>query len=529
MNSLRHIAIVGCGFTGTSLFHQLVDRYPLQKLTIFEATGDFGPGYAYRTTECPDYLINNTTDTMCLTPASRRAFLDWLEEQPLGDEPIEPTGHLPRTLYGRFLQASFEATQTAAANKGIETVPVAREVTGLSPLDDGRIRLHWCDGETTADAVVLTTGRCPDYDRYPGPPANAEARYFSTQVMTPELDSVPADGTVHVLGASLSAYDVINRLFSEETGCRFARDTTGKLTFDPGENERRVVLCSRSGRLKAMQSRHPRPLSRTLLTEQHLRDSRAANELTLQDLRELIDDEAANHGVSIDWKTILEPYAGCGSVAAVTHRAAELLYESIRGATTVPAENFLVDLFADAQIELWDAFAARLLSHEDEQRYRQAVETAALAYAAPCPVPTGERLLALMEAGRLSIVKGVRGVTQRSDASGYDIEHDFGKEAASILIDATGSTHRDVRHPKQSPLVRGLVEQGALRGYERGGAMPGADVDMQSFGLPGLANVYLANMFLWGPGLMTSSAFIMATVAERIVDGLLERARHTSI
>ena len=53
MNSLRHIAIVGCGFTGTSLFHQLVDRYPLQKLTIFEATGDFGPGYAYRTTECP--------------------------------------------------------------------------------------------------------------------------------------------------------------------------------------------------------------------------------------------------------------------------------------------------------------------------------------------------------------------------------------------------------------------------------------------------------------------------------------------
>ena len=73
----------------------------------------------------------------------------------------------------------------------------------------------------------------------------------------------------------------------------------------------------------------------------------------------------------------------------------------------------------------------------------------------------------------------------------------------------------------QSPLVRGLVEQGALRRYERGGPMPGADVDMQSFRLPGLANVYLANMLLWGPGLMTSSAFVMATVAERIVDHLL--------
>ena len=79
-----------------------------------------------------------------------------------------------------------------------------------------------------------------------------------------------------------------------------------------------------------------------------------------------------------------------------------------------------------------------MLSDEDEQLYRRAVETAALAYAAPCPVPTGERLLALMEAGRLSIVKGVRGVTQRSDARGYDIEHDFGREIARILVDATG-------------------------------------------------------------------------------------------
>ena len=71
------------------------------------------------------------------------------------------------------------------------------------------------------------------------------------------------------------------------------------------------------------------------------------------------------------------------------------------------------------------------------------------------------------------------------------------------------------------------LPQGALRRYERGDAMPGADVDMRSFRLPGLDNVYMANMFLWGPGLMTSSAFVMATVAERIVDDLLEKAKPT--
>ncbi len=37
------------------------------------------------------------------------------------------------------------------------------------------------------------------------------------------LDTVPLDATVHVLGASLGAYDVVNRLFAPDTGCRFAR------------------------------------------------------------------------------------------------------------------------------------------------------------------------------------------------------------------------------------------------------------------------------------------------------------------
>jgi hypothetical protein len=34
---------------------------PVREITIFEASGEFGPGYAYRPSECRDYLINNTT------------------------------------------------------------------------------------------------------------------------------------------------------------------------------------------------------------------------------------------------------------------------------------------------------------------------------------------------------------------------------------------------------------------------------------------------------------------------------------
>ena len=64
-----HVALIGCGFTGTSAFFQLVDRYPVKEITIFEASGRFGPGYPYQPDECHDYLINNTTDTIHMLQA----------------------------------------------------------------------------------------------------------------------------------------------------------------------------------------------------------------------------------------------------------------------------------------------------------------------------------------------------------------------------------------------------------------------------------------------------------------------------
>ncbi len=96
MAAPRHVAVVGCGFTGTSALHQLVETYPVRAVTIFEKTGDFGPGYPYRTSEAPDYLINNTADTMGIVPEDRRAFLRWLEGRPdLAPNPEPPTANRP--------------------------------------------------------------------------------------------------------------------------------------------------------------------------------------------------------------------------------------------------------------------------------------------------------------------------------------------------------------------------------------------------------------------------------------------------
>ncbi len=103
-----------------------------------------------------------------------------------------------------------------------------------------------------------------------------------------------------------------------------------------------------------------------------------------------------------------------------------------------------------------------------------------LSYAAPSPIVTGERLLALHRARRLRVLKGVQEVRLAEDGSRYEIQHAHGVEPAAVLVNTSGSLDRDVGSPGQPALIRGLAEQDLLRAYSRDGqAMKGAAVDMQ--------------------------------------------------
>jgi|GEM_PF-668786 len=528
METPRHVALVGCGFTGTSAFFQLVDNYPVKEITIFEASGAFGPGYPYQEDECPDYLINNTTDTMCLAPSNRRAFVSWLKRRPDLAPDLDEKGHLPRSLYGAFLKDVFASTLTMAAIKGISVRLLPFEATSMREDEDGQVHIGWSGGAVIADMAILTTGRCPDIAAY-GEPPSGPARLIENHIMSDDLDDIALDATVHVLGASLSAYDVVNRLFSPNTGCRFEHSDNGVLRFLPGANNRRVALCSRSGRLKAVTGRAPMKIRRTHFTLDALRDAARKNPLTLGDIAQMIRRDAEGNGAHLDWPAILDPYAACRSGEDVNQRAGALL-ETAVNAAKAPAKpgsgagNFLVDFFADAQMDIWDAFAEGLLSAEAEKHYREKYETAVLCYAAPCPVSTAEKLLALHRAGRLTVVEGVENVRLADDQSSYLIDHAHGAEQAKILVNTTGGVDRVVTSDRQSDLVKGLVSQGLFSPYARGGvAMNGAAVDMKNFRAEGAKNIYLANMFLWGPGFFTSSAIMMATIVERLLAGVFEK------
>lgn len=524
-----HVALIGCGFTGTSAFYQLVERYPVAEITIFEASGEFGPGLPYRADECDDYLLNNTNDTLCLTPDNRRAFLNWLKTNPKLPEGVElpeiiERGNLPRTFYGYFLKDVFKTTLTRAAAKDIKVNLITAEATNVKENSDNNVSIYWPEGETHADKVILTTGYAPDIDNYEAPPAESNALYFPNHINEPGLDIIPMAAKAHILGASLSAYDVVGRLFSEKTGCSFERSTDGSLIYYPGPNERSVVLCSRSGRMKKMKSRKTKDINRKYFTLDYLSSIKPDEGLRLEDIAYAIKKDCEAHTGDQDWDEIIEPFKKCKTAQEVNVKAAEILENDLRTAIDGTARNILVDIFGDAGLEIWDIFAARLVSPDEEKRFRRNYETATLTYEASCPISTAEKLLALHHADRLSVIKGVKSVIFDYDKDCYLIDHEFGHEEVGILINTTGSIDRDVTSDRQQEILKNMASDGILKPYKCGEeTMLGADVDMADFRVNGTQNIHMANTFLWGPGFYTSGAIIMATIVDRILKSMFNK------
>lgn len=506
-----HVAIVGCGFTGTTALHQLVDEYPVRRITVYESDGEFGPGFPYQPTESRHYLINNTNDTMCLEPSDRRAFLTWLQRQPHYSTGLEPKGHMPRAVYGEFLRAAVDAARARARNEGIALNFIGEACSDIEEFDNAGVALHSASGIVRADKAILATGRCPDVDIY-GLEEGC-GRYFATHIPGTLLKRLPVDATVHILGASLSAYDVVNELFSPDTGCEFVPDGNNRLRFIGNENGRHVVLCSRSGRLKKTQSRNPLDVRREHFISERIA-SLPTRGTTIEDIVELMSKDAELNDESIDVDSLLDPYRGCRDVDTVTARAAALLRNDIDAG--LGGHNFVVDYLERAQFDIWDLFAARKLSEPEESRFRARVESALLSYSAPCPIPTAQRLLALMDSGRLRVVSGIRSVSR--EGAGFRIEHPFGVEMASFVVNATGAVDRHVASRRQPALVRNLHRRGLLRAYRLNGEdAPGLDVDMRTFRCLGARNIHAANMFLWGPGFFVSSAIVMASVVRQLL------------
>lgn len=197
---IRHVAIVGAGFSGTLQAINLL-RHDGPSATLIERAPVPGEGLAYGAAY-PGHVLNVRAANMSALPDDPDHFVRWLAEHGEGDAGAT---FVQRVTYGDYLR---DLLAKAVASCGGRLRIVHGDVTDVARSDDGT-RVSLADGATIdADTAVLAVGNLPPHD----PPGFADAGLSGERYKNDPWDrSVPlglSDDIVLLIGTGLTMVDI---------------------------------------------------------------------------------------------------------------------------------------------------------------------------------------------------------------------------------------------------------------------------------------------------------------------------------
>lgn len=199
-DSIRHVAVVGGGFSGAMLAARLAEDGLAS--TLIDRTGEFGLGVAY-STAFDGHLLNVRANRMSAVEARPDDFVRWLEAH--HPDHADPEGVAPRRLYGLYVRDRLAGVEAAHPGR------ITRVTGEAAAIDDAGVRLS--DGRViAADAVVLATGN-------PAPKTAAagevEGRVLNDPWRPGALARIGADDDVVIIGTGLTMVDVVLSLAAQ--------------------------------------------------------------------------------------------------------------------------------------------------------------------------------------------------------------------------------------------------------------------------------------------------------------------------
>jgi uncharacterized NAD(P)/FAD-binding protein YdhS len=478
-----NFAIIGGGLTAVAMLSQFVNRVQekVKKgqldpaaicIHIYEKRDTFGPGYPHSDQYVlPFHITNMCASDMGILDDRPDDFQAWVSGNSNRLQKIFPgfrtvaselretrqeCNHYPRAVMGEYLKTRFQEMVQSARKLGLAVkLYPSSEVVDLKEGDD-RIHLTIKDlaseklFQSEVDRAVLASGHWFE--------KTDEAGYFTSPWPAEKLlRKIPPNEDIAVIGTSLSAVETLLTLSSDG---EFDRSGSGELRFTPSANPRKFFLYSRRGLLPKVRGKLGKYKNR-FFNRENLNRLLAENHksLTLAGIFNLLNSELEYaYGHPIDWEEILNP---SGDPADLLQG---YLDDAISGDgpngeiiwQTVLYQSF--DLVRDVYLNI---------KLEERKRFDKHYTSVFFTHAASQPAVNAEKLLALMKAGIVDVIKlGNTYQLVKDEVNGYhefiyrDTRGNLKRDVYRYVVNARGQEKSLETNP--APLAQKLLQRGTV-------------------------------------------------------------------
>ncbi|MFD0748848.1 FAD/NAD(P)-binding protein [Mucilaginibacter calamicampi] len=453
------IAIIGGGPGGLFMYKQLIENAtPGLEVHIYEKNDCLGCGMPYSHDGAADEHITNVSGNEI--PELVTTVQEWIKTVPkdtLDKYNIDPGKFneykvLPRLLFGQYLNAQFKLLLKQARQQNVNTQIYYNTLVHdvIDAPDKNEVVVVTDTGEKHYSRVVICSGHvwAKKYeDKVPG--------WFDSPY-PPQKIALHADHTVAIRGASLTAIDAI-RTLARHNG-RFEKDEKGILKFYANEESPNfsIVMHTRNGLLPAVRF--------------HLEDSHLGKDTVLSD-EEVSANRKENDGfLSLDYvfeqnfkthirKNDPEFYKKIAQLnmegfvdMVMTYRENQDPFDLLKKEYVEARESIIrhesvywKEMLAVLSFAM--NYPAKYFSAEDMLRLQKTLMPLISVVIAFVPQSSAEALMALHDAGRLTMVtvgedsevtphKDGGAVYKYTDEKGQEQEHHY-----PLFVDCIGQPH----------------------------------------------------------------------------------------
>lgn len=404
---MKRIAIIGSGPTGIYTFYHLLKNSTPLSVSIFEQAAEAGVGMPYNDDDNSRLMLANIASIEI--PPIFMTYLDWLRQQSdahlahfkVDKARLHDRQFLPRLLLGEYFRDSFLSVVKEAKKLGFRVdVHESAKVTDIIPATTGvTLSINDTTLPDQFDLAVIATGHV-------WPEEEEATRTFFPSPWSGLMDASIPPCRVGIMGTSLSGLDAAMAVVMQHGEFR-----DGKFILDKGSEGLNITLMSRTGILPEADFYCPIPYEPlSVLTEFTVENEIAKGADGLLD---------RIFSLMVKELELADP-AWCEKIALRNHNADSLRdawFEDrkLHGPFTWAEEN-LIEVERnkrERRTVAWRYAVLRLhevvqeivphLNEEDRERFKQGLARVFIDNYAAIPPQSIRRLLALREAGIISV------------------------------------------------------------------------------------------------------------------------------